>query len=466
MGYASRRPLIPTAPGLATVAGVEVFEAGRHRGDPYPVAFLDRVVGNFHRFTGEAGKRSGVTLDPPLVLGHDDEQAILAGSGLPAAGVVWNLWRYGTKLFADFNDVPPGVAKAINSRAYRKVSAEFRENFTDQGRDFGPALWRVALLGADQPQVKSLADLPLATFADEHDGRWPARVARIGNQVNHRLGQGRVVCFAEVAPMNRDDMIKSIKTIAPNMFSGPTLDSMSDEQIAMILKDLMAAQSGAAAGQAAAGANPDATGDQTQMADAGAAGAGAAGAVGAAPIAGMPGGAAPDVISPIPATPNPPVPPPSQITYKFADMQREMAAIRAEQAETRRIQAETRRLADLEKQRKDDAQVLAFWDEELNAGRRAPWQQTARKAELKGLDPIATLKFADVADKPMSPREYSHYVAMQGPPIVKMSEQFGGQTDPRQANESYQRTRMLEATPLGRSILKQQQQKALAAAAK
>jgi hypothetical protein len=59
----------------------------------------------------------------------------------------------------------PIAQKAIDTKAYRKVSAEIYDNFEDQGVDYGMALRRLALLGGEIPQVKALADLPM-TSAD------------------------------------------------------------------------------------------------------------------------------------------------------------------------------------------------------------------------------------------------------------------------------------------------------------
>lgn len=187
-------------PRLATIDRVEVFEAGLHQGRPYTVQELDQAVANFHKFAGKNGERIGIKVNPTVVLGHSEDQVLLDNSGLPAAGIVANLWRERTKLLAGFADVPEPVALLVNQRAYRTVSAEFWLDFEDQGRHFGLVLKRVALLGAEPPQVKSLADLPLARFVDRFADRgrtvtWRARPRQrvIGT------GHGTVVCFSDRA---------------------------------------------------------------------------------------------------------------------------------------------------------------------------------------------------------------------------------------------------------------------------
>jgi len=106
-----------------------------------------------------------IHLTPPLfavraVPGHEEDEALLKRTDLPAMGRAVRIWRDGTKLLADFNDVPGIVAKLIEQGAYSKVSAEFYEDFTAGGKLYGPVLRRVAMLGAEIPEVKTLADIP------------------------------------------------------------------------------------------------------------------------------------------------------------------------------------------------------------------------------------------------------------------------------------------------------------------
>jgi hypothetical protein len=153
-------------PRLHQIPRVELFAVGVHRDQPYSAADLDLVVRNFHRFAGANGEAVGLKINPPVCLGHSEEQALLEGSDLPAAGIVSNVWREGGKLLGSFRDVPDTIARLINQRAYRTVSAEFWPDLVDQGVSYGLTLRRVALLGGEVPQVKSLADLPLVVYAD------------------------------------------------------------------------------------------------------------------------------------------------------------------------------------------------------------------------------------------------------------------------------------------------------------
>lgn len=142
-------------------AEIEIFEDGTHRGRRYTKADLEQIVRNFNDW----GK---TLIQPPLVLGHDEDQAILKNSGLPAAGwltsVVAKQKPNGrTVLVGQFTDVPEVVRKAVQKRAYKRISSEIYEDFAndnlDGGKAKGLAIRRIALLGADIPEVKTLADV-------------------------------------------------------------------------------------------------------------------------------------------------------------------------------------------------------------------------------------------------------------------------------------------------------------------
>ncbi|HOX38754.1 MAG TPA: hypothetical protein PL033_12260 [Candidatus Brocadiia bacterium] len=138
----------PDEAKFAELRDVEVFEAGQRLGMNFSEADLDTIVANWKSHADEG-------LHPPLVLGHGEGQDLLKDSGLPAAGWVSGLRRAGRKLLADFRSVPETVARLIASAAYRKRSVEL---YRDYGGN-GLTLRRVALLGAELPEIKTLADV-------------------------------------------------------------------------------------------------------------------------------------------------------------------------------------------------------------------------------------------------------------------------------------------------------------------
>jgi hypothetical protein len=223
---------------LATVRGAEIFQAGVRKGERYTVADLDDMARNFKLARG--------VIDPPLVTGHDEEQAFLEGSGLPAAGWLVRVYRRGAKLFGDFGGVPRSIAKLINARAYKKVSVEIYDE--DQHPEDTPAackgkiVRRVALLGAELPQVKTLADLPLAEYSERPPVCRPWRLVGSVDCVKAADGKAvRVTRFAEGATMAADEttaaMVSAIKAAEPDL-SDEFLASLTADQLTILLTDV------------------------------------------------------------------------------------------------------------------------------------------------------------------------------------------------------------------------------------
>lgn len=138
--------------------GVEIFAAGTYElGDGEVVTYTDddvkEIADNTNKLVAD-GKHN-----PPGKLGHDGSQAFAAASGLPAIGWAENLRRVGSKLVADFRDVPALAYKALKQGLYKKISSEIYHEKASK-REFGvegKVLRAVAFLGADVPKVKGLA---------------------------------------------------------------------------------------------------------------------------------------------------------------------------------------------------------------------------------------------------------------------------------------------------------------------
>lgn len=135
------------------IGDVEVMAVGTWNNDKYTTQDLDLIARNFPLLRH--------MVKPPLVLGHgEDGEKLLQASGLPAAGWVSKLRRVGDKLLADFSDVPRAVAEIIKNRGYKRVSVEVYPNYqAPNGKRFGLALARIALLGTAIPAIKTLKDI-------------------------------------------------------------------------------------------------------------------------------------------------------------------------------------------------------------------------------------------------------------------------------------------------------------------
>lgn len=132
--------------------GIEIFAAGKHNGDVYTESDLDAMVEAF----------GALDFRPPLKAGHVKDTP-----GMPALGWIDNLRRQGSKLVADFVDMPDLVFNAIKDKLYNTVSSEVYWNFERAGKKFHRALKAVALLGADIPAVANLR--PLHEMFDDKD---------------------------------------------------------------------------------------------------------------------------------------------------------------------------------------------------------------------------------------------------------------------------------------------------------
>jgi hypothetical protein len=144
------------------INGVHVFSTGSHQGSGGPGATrtwteadLDSICTTFNE-AAQAGR-------VPLKFGHNEEQAVTDGQ--PALGWVGKLWREGSKLMADFMDIPTAVYAMIKAGLYKFTSIELLKDAEHLGKKFPWMLDAVALLGADPPAVTGLADLQKLTLS-------------------------------------------------------------------------------------------------------------------------------------------------------------------------------------------------------------------------------------------------------------------------------------------------------------
>ena len=144
---------------LFRVEGVEIFSTGLWNGKQISEKDLTAIAESYSKTKG--------FVRPALKLGHDDDQKILQQDGLPAAGWIENVRKVGTKLVADFADIPKKIYQLILNRAYRKVSCEIYNNLDIEGTTYPKLLGAVALLGSDLPGVLNLNDI-VALYASSN----------------------------------------------------------------------------------------------------------------------------------------------------------------------------------------------------------------------------------------------------------------------------------------------------------
>lgn len=154
-----------------TLYGAEIFDAGTWPAQTGPITVtvqdIDAIVASFEAL--------GLSRKVPLKAGHNDDQPMTDGK--PALGWVDRIWRQGTKLMADFVDMPTVIHEAIRKKLYKTVSVELLRNVQAGTRKLPWVLDAVSLLGADQPAVGTLKDLEVLTMSRGTALRASARVA-------------------------------------------------------------------------------------------------------------------------------------------------------------------------------------------------------------------------------------------------------------------------------------------------
>lgn len=228
---------------LYQMRGVRLFASGTYRGEDWAPAVIDEIASN----AAELGPRGLGLLVPPSVLGHDEDQNRLAefleSTDLPAAGwvdpnsvrAVDDADHPGHRvLVGDVVNIPEKVAAELKRGTYKFGSAEIYDDFRDDfGARHGRVLRRFALLGGEVPQVKRLGSLPpVEPMARPLAFSERARAIRVRAQ----LTNGRTHYYAETV-MDRNAMIAAITAAMPGIAQA-TLETMSEEQLADLIKNL------------------------------------------------------------------------------------------------------------------------------------------------------------------------------------------------------------------------------------
>jgi len=164
-----------------TIEGVEIFATGKHRGSDVITITendLQEMVNSFNELTtGVEGFR------PVLKLGHDDVMSFFgARKGAPNLGFVEKLRIEGSKILADFTNVPDALFDLIKQRRFNSVSIEMFPKTEFNGKQFKNVLTAVALLGAELPAVKGLKELAATLFTEEVETNFPGERVELKEQ--------------------------------------------------------------------------------------------------------------------------------------------------------------------------------------------------------------------------------------------------------------------------------------------
>jgi len=141
---------------------IEVFGIGTWKGNKITDKDLDDIVNGTNEIIDK--------LKPKVKLGHDDKQALLQRTGLPAGGWITKLKRAGDKILVDIKEVPKVLYQLIKNGAYKRISSEILAGYTEPStkKKYNKVLSAIAFLGADLPAVTNLKDIAALYDSDEN----------------------------------------------------------------------------------------------------------------------------------------------------------------------------------------------------------------------------------------------------------------------------------------------------------
>ncbi|GAH23562.1 unnamed protein product, partial [marine sediment metagenome] len=140
---------------------VEVFGIGTWKGNKITDKDIDDIVNDTNEIIDK--------LKPKVKLGHDDKQALLQRTGLPAGGWITKLKRAGDKILVNIKEVPKVLYQLIKNGAYKRISSEILTDYTEPStkKIYKKVLSAIAFLGADLPAVTNLKDIAALYDSDE-----------------------------------------------------------------------------------------------------------------------------------------------------------------------------------------------------------------------------------------------------------------------------------------------------------
>ena len=161
LNYRSGRQVDPEsttfkAPEMAELKDVEILDEGLWSGNKKQLVTSDDILQMITNF------KAGI-VEPFLTIDHNDDYTEKVKDFLKVASLGWvsDLRRKGTKLVADFKQVPAKVAELIKAGTLKKRSVEFYPKgapYRTNGKSFENVLTAVTFFGADKPAVTSLRD--------------------------------------------------------------------------------------------------------------------------------------------------------------------------------------------------------------------------------------------------------------------------------------------------------------------
>tara|TARA_Y100000310_G_scaffold343755_1_gene452869 strand:+ start:8198 stop:9877 length:1680 start_codon:yes stop_codon:yes gene_type:complete len=178
--------------------GIEIFSTGVWNGDKYTTKDLEAMVSNFDK-TG---------FQPPLKLGHNEEQPEMK-DGEPSLGYVDKIYQEGSKLLANFKELPKKVYEAIKRGNYKRVSSEIYWNYKSNNQVLDRVLKAVALLGTEIPAITNLEAIEGLYVKATGEGIVKKHYQEKESELMIESEQGKGISFKEY--QNLQDKLKTLE---------------------------------------------------------------------------------------------------------------------------------------------------------------------------------------------------------------------------------------------------------------
>ena len=136
---------------MGEIKGLPIFAAGKWHGKDYTASDLDEMVNSYNATVGDFVRPIGLT--------HDDPEQ---NKFRAALGTIRRIYRAGSKLLADVQDVPDKLNQAIKERRILGGSVTLYPEYKGKKN----VLRSFDFLGRDIPEVKGLGDLRSYAFSD------------------------------------------------------------------------------------------------------------------------------------------------------------------------------------------------------------------------------------------------------------------------------------------------------------
>jgi hypothetical protein len=236
-------PDTPGVPATCEVRDWPIFGPGHHKGELYTPERCRRMAANFARLRG--------VLVPTVKIGHDRHQRLAKSLGFVNAGRFAGVTcDAGGTIRLTLTGIPTRVGAQVNAGWLNSGSVELKSAVPDPADPAkkipGDVIVGVALLGEEQPALPGYA-APRAVFADgaevppaEDADDWLTAMADV---VTTMAAESRadaddpttVICFSEMSPMTRDQIIQALMGKGIDVAADPELAAKGDAELKTLL---------------------------------------------------------------------------------------------------------------------------------------------------------------------------------------------------------------------------------------